>query len=113
MNTTAFLSRAIQDFFVAFGVIFGASLLAGLSSIVTMQPPGPAVTMRTIAENVKIWAVVVAVGGTIDPIRVIEWNMNEGHLSPAVKQILLIISAFLGAHTGTELIRWICPIVKS
>ena len=107
VSVSDFLSKAIQDFFVAFGVVFGASLLAGMSSILTMQPPGPAETMRQLAENVKIWAVVVAIGGTIDPIRFIERSMTEGYFSPAAMQIMLIMCAFLGAHTGTELIRWI------
>ncbi|WP_199615757.1 YtrH family sporulation protein [Paenibacillus alkalitolerans] len=106
MGSSVFLTKAIQDFFVAFGVVFGASMLAGVSSIITMQPPSS--TMRLLAENVKIWAVVVAVGGTIDPLRVIDWNINEGHLSPAFKQILLIFCAFAGAHSGTELVKWIC-----
>jgi hypothetical protein len=108
MAMSDFLSKAIQDFFVAFGVVFGASLLAGTSSILTMQPPGPAETMRQLAENVKIWAVVVAIGGTIDPLRFIEHSVTEGYFSPAAKQILLILCAFLGAHSGTELIRWMC-----
>ncbi|HZG58449.1 YtrH family sporulation protein [Paenibacillus sp.] len=101
-----FLSKAIQDFFVAFGVVFGASMLAGIASVVTMQPPGPSEVMKQLSENVKIWAVVVAIGGTIDPIRFIEHSVTEGYFSPAMKQILLILCAFLGAHSGTELIRW-------
>jgi hypothetical protein len=108
MAVSDFLSKAIHDFFVAFGVVFGASLFAGMSSIVTMQPPGPAESMRQLAESVKIWAVVVAIGGTIDPLRFIEHSVSEGYFSPAAKQILLILCAFLGAHSGTELIRWIC-----
>jgi hypothetical protein len=108
MAVTDFLSKAIQDFFVAFGVVFGAAMLAGMSSILTMQAPGPAETMRQLAENVKIWAVVVAIGGTIDPIRFIEHSVSEGYFSPAFKQILFILCAFLGAHSGTELIRWMC-----
>ncbi len=106
MGITDFLTKAVQDFFVAFGVVFGAAMLAGVSSILTMQPP--ATTMRMLAENVKIWAIVVAVGGTIDPIRMIEYNMQEGYLSPAFKQILLILCAFAGAYSGTELVKWLC-----
>lgn len=107
MAVSDFLSKAIQDFFVAFGVVLGASMLAGMASIVTMQPPGPSEVMKQWSENVKIWAVVVAIGGTIDPIRFIEHSVTEGYLSPALKQILLIVCAFLGAHSATELIRWI------
>jgi len=107
MTVSDFLSKAIQDFFVAFGVVFGASMLAGVASVITMQPPGPSEVMKQLSENVKIWAVVVAIGGTIDPIRYIEQSVTEGYFSPAAKQVLLIVCAFLGAHTGTELIRWI------
>ena len=46
--------------------------------------------------------------GTIDPMRVIESNFLDGNLSPAVKQILYLISAFMGAHMGTELVKWVC-----
>lgn len=100
-----FISKALQHVFVAFGVVLGGAMLGGIWAILTLQPPS--LTMRDIAERLKVWALVVAVGGTIDPIRVIESNFLEGHMSPAIKQILFILSAFIGAHLGTELIKWI------
>ncbi len=101
-----FLKDMALDFFVAFGVVFGASMLAGISAIFTLQ--SPTVTMQQIAENIKIWAVVAAIGGTIDPFRVIESNFLVGQLSPALKQILHILSAFVGAHLGTKIVAWVC-----
>jgi hypothetical protein len=101
-----FITKAIHDFFVAFGVVIGGSLLAGIGALFTMQPPTH--TMWVTAGNLKIWALVAAVGGTIDPLRVIESNFLDGHLSPAFRQIILILTAFLGAHMGTELMRWVC-----
>ena len=100
------MANLIMNFLVAFGVVLGGSLLGGIGAVLTLQ--APAVVMEHWAEKIKIWALVVAVGGTIDPLRVIESNFLEGHLSPAIKQILFIISAFLGAHTGTSLVMWIC-----
>lgn len=100
-----FLSTATLDFFIAFGVVIGGSLLASVGAVFVSYPA--ASTMLDTAMRLKIWAIVVAVGGSIDPVRVIEANVTEGHLSPAVQQILFIMSAFLGAHMGTELIRWI------
>jgi len=100
-----FLSNATLDFFIAFGVVIGGSLLASVGSVLVSWPA--ATTMLEIAERLKIWAIVVAIGGTIDPVRVIEANVLEGHLSPAVQQILYIVFAFMGAHMGHELIRWI------
>lgn len=100
------MATLIMNFLVAFGVVIGGSFLGGIGAILTLQ--APAVVMEHWAEKIKIWALVVAVGGTIDPLRVIESHFLEGQLSPVIKQILYIISAFLGAHMGTTLILWIC-----
>lgn len=101
-----FLPTLIIDFCVAFGVVLGASLLAGVGAVLTLQPPTS--IMRSYSDSIKIWAMVAAIGGTIDPIRVIEGHLLESHLSPVIKQILYILSAFMGAHMGTTLVQWIC-----
>jgi hypothetical protein len=100
------LTDAIIDFCIAFGVVLGGSLLGGIGAVLTLQPPTSYMLM--LADKIKIWALVVAVGGTIDPLRVIESNLTEGYVTPAMKQIFLIVCSFLGAQTGTELIHWIC-----
>jgi len=107
---SAFFSKLILHYFIAFGVVVGASMLAGVASLLTMQ--SPAATMKSIAENIKIWAIVAAIGGTIDPIRAIETNFLEGQINPAIKQILWIVSAFLGASAGMKLIQWISEGVR-
>ncbi|MGZ9583238.1 YtrH family sporulation protein [Paenibacillus marinisediminis] len=100
-----FLSKAILDFCIALGVVLGGSLLAGIASVIALQPP--AETMRQVADHIKIWAIVVAVGGTIDPLRVIESNFLSGELNPIFRQLMYILVSFMGAHLGTELIQWI------
>jgi len=99
------IAKMIMDFCVAFGVVFGASLLSGIAAVATLQ--APAETMRWYAGQIKIWAIVAAIGGTIDPLRVIESNLLESQLSPVVQQILRILSAFMGAHIGVVLVQWI------
>ncbi|WP_424768071.1 YtrH family sporulation protein [Paenibacillus sp. sgz302251] len=101
-----FLSKAGLDFFIAFGVIIGGSMMAGIGSIFMLLPP--ATTMVETAARLKIWAIVAAIGGSIDPVRVIESNIMAGQLSPAAQQICFILIAFLGAHLGSELVRLIC-----
>lgn len=101
-----FMTKLFTDFSIAFGVVIGASMLGGIAAIITLQPSTFA--MRTISENIKIWAVVAAVGGTIDPFRVIESNIFNSQYSPAIQQILHFVSAFCGAHIGTKLIQWVC-----
>ncbi|EFM10244.1 conserved hypothetical protein [Paenibacillus curdlanolyticus YK9] len=100
------LTKAIIDFLIAFGVVVGGSLLAGIGSVLVLA--SPAAYMLETATKLKIWAIVAAVGGTIDPMRYIESNMLEGHLSPVAIQIFYIICSFLGAHVGTELVKAIC-----
>ncbi|WP_282936932.1 YtrH family sporulation protein [Paenibacillus sp. RC67] len=102
----SFLTKCVLDFFVAFGVVLGGSMLGGIAAVLMMEPP--TLKMLHISEQIKIWALVAAVGGTIDPLRVIESNLVGGYISPAIKQILLIVFAFIGAQAGTSLIQWIC-----
>ncbi|WEK53248.1 MAG: YtrH family sporulation protein [Candidatus Cohnella colombiensis] len=101
-----FYAKAAFSFLIAFGVVIGGALLAGMGSVLLWTPPKD--KMLIVADNLKIWALVAAVGGTIDPIRVIESHMLEGYLSPAMQQIGYILFAFLGAHMGTSLIQWMC-----
>lgn len=101
-----FLSKAILDFFIAFGIVLGGAMIGGVGAVLSLQPPTQ--TMLDVADRIKIWALAAAVGGTIDPMRVIESNMLGGNLSPAIKQILYLVFAFLGAHMGSELVKWVC-----
>ena len=101
-----FLSKAALDFFIAFGVVIGGSMLAGIGAVLVFLPPTS--EMLLAADKLKIWAIVAAVGGTIDPMRVIDTHMMEGQLSPVVQQICYIASAYLGAYMATELVRLIC-----
>lgn len=101
-----FYTKAAFGFFIAFGVVLGGALLAGVGSVLLLTPPK--IKMMQVADSLKIWALVAAVGGTIDPLRVIESHVLLGHISPAAQQIGYILFAFLGAHLGTELVMWIC-----
>lgn len=101
-----FLSKAGLDFFIAFGVVLGGSLIAGVGAVFMLMPP--ATVILDTAMRLKIWAIVAAIGGSIDPVKVIESNISAGQISPAMQQICFIVFAFLGAHTATELIKLLC-----
>ncbi|MBP2002541.1 hypothetical protein J2Z69_003627 [Paenibacillus shirakamiensis] len=103
---TAFISKALMDFFVALGIVIGGSMLGGIGAVISLQPPTQ--TMLDISDRIKIWALAAAIGGTIDPMRVIESNFFDGNLSPVIKQVLFLLSAFMGAHMGSELVKWVC-----
>ncbi|KAF9133888.1 hypothetical protein BGX30_012120 [Mortierella sp. GBA39] len=55
--------------------------------------------MLEVADRIKIWAMAAAIGGTIDPMRVIESNFMGGNLSPAIKQLTAVF--VLGAVIGS------------
>lgn len=99
-----FMVTITLDFFVAFGVLVGGCLLGGLGALLIGEPPFE--LMKTLADKIKIWAVVAAIGGTMDTLSAIERGFLSGAHGEILKHILFICSAFLGAHLGTIVIKW-------
>ncbi len=101
----SFLILLIRYYFIAFGVVLGGSFFGGLGAFITRQPPIN--TMIDLSENLKIWGLVVALGGTFDSFRAFESGIFEGNTINIIKQIIYIISALFGAYTGTIFIHWL------
>lgn len=100
-----FITKLIMYYFVAFGVVIGGSLFGGLGAFLTKQPP--MYTMLDFADRLKIWALVVALGGTFDSFKVFESSIFEGNLSSMMKQIFYIVIALVGAYTGQLILHWL------
>lgn len=100
-----FWGTAILDFLIALGVVLGGVILGGLGAFITDEYP--MFKMLRLAEQLKIWAMVAAIGGTFDTIKHFEITILGGQLNLAFQQIIFIVSAFLGAHMGTILVRWL------
>jgi hypothetical protein len=101
-----FFVTIILNYFVAFGVILGGCMLGGLGAFVSGQPPMYWMG-QVFAEKLKIWAVVAAIGGTIDTLSAIEREFFSGSHGEILKHFLFIFSAFLGAHSGAKMIQWL------
>ena len=95
----------VHNFLVAFGVVIGASVFAGIGAIVTNHPPLK--TMLNIAGSIKIWAMAVALGDTFSSFAVIEKGLFEGEFKSILKQGLYVLTALLGSNTGYGFIRLI------
>jgi hypothetical protein len=93
-----FLQTLVLTFFVALGVNLGGSFLGALGAVLTRRPPLH--TMLDLAGELKIWALVAALGGTFGVIKIFEAGVFDKQFFDLVKQLLLICSAFLGAHLG-------------
>lgn len=103
----SFWSAIIFDFFVAFGVVVGGSIMGGIGALVGHYHLTPMATMEELVGQLKIWGIVAALGGTVDMLRSVETNILEGHLGLVAQQVFMLLSAFVGAHAGYLLIIWL------
>ena len=102
---SGFLSNIVYNFMIAFGVIAGASVFAGIGAIISDHPPLK--TMADIAGSIKLWAVAIALGGTFSSFEIIEKGLLKGEIKSIVKQALYILISVLGANAGNHFIHLI------
>ncbi len=95
----------VTTFFIALGVILGGSTLGGLAGFAFNNQP-PFYTLLELAEKLKIWALVTALGGTFPALKAIELGFLSGQPAEIIKQLLLIMGAFGGAHLGLLLLKY-------
>jgi len=99
-----FMSLFILSYFIALGVIIGGSFVGAFGAFLIKKPP--LYYMYTLSSNLRIWALVAAIGGTFDTFYSFERGIFEGATKDVVKQILFILSAMGGAQTGALIIKW-------
>lgn len=101
----AFMPAFIDSYFIALGVLIGGTLIGGIGAYLAGEPPLS--TIYQLANRLKIWALVAAIGGTFDAFYSFERGIFEGETRNIVKQVLLIVSAMGGAQTGWLIITWL------
>lgn len=99
-----FFAAFIHCFFIAFGVMLGGTIIGSMGSFLTGEASYPA--MNRIAESIKIWAIVAAIGGTFDAISNFQKGFLDGSTLDLFKQVLLILSAMGGVKCALVLIGW-------
>ena len=100
-----FFTNLILDFFVSMGMVLGGALLGGLAAVLAhLRPAG---TMLHLADQLKIWALVSTLGGTMDTLRAIETGVLGLNLAPVARQFMYLTAAFLGCQFGYLLVRWL------
>lgn len=73
---TNFFSLLITSYFIAFGVMLGGSLIGGIGAFLVGKPP---LTMiNQFSQNLRIWALVAAIGGTFDTFYSFERTFLKG-----------------------------------
>lgn len=99
------LANLVIDFFVSFGMVLGGSLLGGLGALLVHSQP--LATMLRLSDQLKIWAMVSALGGTMDTLRALETGLLKHDLYIVGKQMTYLIIAFLGCQVGALIIQWL------
>jgi hypothetical protein len=98
----SFFQNILYNFFISLGVMLGGCMFGGLAATLNGDPPLK--TMIDLCEKIKIWAVVVALGGTFPSFKVLEVGIFNGEFRSLIKQVIYILSALLGAHIAHHLI---------
>ncbi|OPZ72430.1 MAG: Sporulation membrane protein YtrH [Firmicutes bacterium ADurb.Bin456] len=94
----AFEKKFVIIFFTAMGVILGAALIGSLAAVMIREPP--LATMLRLAREIRIWAVVAALGGTFSTIEILESGLLKGEMTAVIKQAFYIAGAVAGTHLG-------------
>jgi hypothetical protein len=105
IDSESFIPNFINCYFIALGVLLGGAFIGGIGAYLSGQPPLSVIA--ELAKNLKIWALVAAIGGTFDAVYSFERGIFMGNTRDLFKQVLLIISAMGGANTGSLIISWL------
>lgn len=100
-NAQQTLQEMLTALFVALGVVMGGSLVGGLGALATGRPP--IATIQELARTIKLWAIVVAIGGTFPTIQAIESGLLAGQPAALLRQAVVILGGMAGAQVG----QWI------
>ncbi len=100
------MSRIIPVFFIALGVVLGGSFTGSLGGVLTHQ--SPLKVMSDIAEDLKLYAIISAIGGTFTNLRLLEGVFFHGEIMIIIQQFCIFMSAYMGAQLGYWLITVLC-----
>lgn len=95
--------QLLSNFLVALGVTLVGSLGGATASLLVGGHPID--RLRYLADEMRLWGVLVAVSGSFEPLRNIGQGLFAGQTRLLVRQILFLLVAMLGAHIGYILLQ--------
>ena len=100
------MNRTFPVFFIALGVVLGAAFIGSIGGLLIRQPPLK--VMSDIAGDIKLYAIISAIGGTFANLKILEGGFFHGEIILIIQQFLVLCSAYLGAQLGYWLIITLC-----
>ncbi|NLN16890.1 MAG: hypothetical protein GX182_06190 [Firmicutes bacterium] len=98
----------VEPFFAALGVVLGGALIGSLATL--FNKGSPLATMLLLARNMKMWGILVAIGGTMPTLRIIESGLFDGQLGLLLRQMVVILGSFAGANVAYWLVVTIAGV---
>lgn len=96
-------------YFTSLGVVVGGTIIGSLSSIFIYE--SPIKIINSILKDIRLWAILVGLGGSFTTIRGLEIGLS-GEFTQLAKQGLILFGAFLGSYTGFKIISSILGDIK-
>ncbi|MEC9488212.1 MAG: YtrH family sporulation protein [Halanaerobium sp.] len=96
------MERFVSVFFISLGIVLGGTLVGTIGSTIAGQPPSK--SMLQLAEDLRLYGVVGAIGGSFTNLRLLEGSFFEGELWGVIRQLLVLVTAFLGANLASWII---------
>jgi len=96
------LRDLVLAFFTALGVVLGGCIIGSLASVFSRG--SPVHTMLVLAKPIKLWAIVIAIGGTLPTIQALDSGIWYGEVRLLLQHLAMIVTAFLGASVGYWLV---------
>jgi hypothetical protein len=93
---------ALPPWFLAFGVTAGGGLLGSLGQWLVGQANPDA---AQIGFRIRIWAVAIAIGGTMSAFEHLERGLTQGALPQIVRDVLVLTAAYGGAQAAYWCLR--------
>ncbi len=94
---------AIPPLFLAAGVTLGGGLIGSLGAWIAGRGPGDPVTT---SYRIRIWAVAIAIGGTLTAFENLERGLSARAVPAVVRDGVGIVAAYCGAQWGYWILRW-------
>jgi hypothetical protein len=97
--------RLLGSFLIALGVTVGGSLSGAAASLLTGGHPMD--RLRFLADELRLWGILVALSGSFEPLRSLEQGLLGGQVRVLARQTVLLLAALLGAHLGYLLLGYV------
>lgn len=97
------VAKLLGSFLIALSMTLAGALSGAAASLLTGGHPMD--RLRFLADEMRLWGMLVAMSGSFEPLRQIGEGLFSGQLRGMARQILLTLVAMAGAHLGYLLLQ--------